>query len=229
MTDESILREQVAYYRARAGEYDEWFLREGRYGRGPVHREEWFREIDSIRGALGASIGGMDVLELACGTGLWTEQLARENRRVLAVDSSPEAISLNGNRVGGGADRVRYEIADIFSWTPTAQFDAVFFAFWLSHVPPDRFERFWTTVAASLRPGGRVFFVDSLLEPSSTATDHVIDGSGIVRRRLNDGREFEIVKIFYDPEPLERRLSQLGWRGTVRSPGKFFLFGLFER
>ena len=138
------------------------------------------------------------MLELAGGTGLWTEQLARENRRVLAVDSSPEAISLNGNRVGGGADRVRYEIADIFSWTPTAQFDAV-------------------------------FFVDSLLEPSSTATDHVIDGSGIVRRRLNDGREFEIVKIFYDPEPLERRLSQLGWRGTVRSPGKFFLFGLFER
>jgi hypothetical protein len=60
----------------------------------------------------------------------------------------------------------------MFTWQPAAQFDAVFFGFWLSHVPSEQFERFWTNVRASLKDGGRVFFVDGLLEQSSTARDH---------------------------------------------------------
>jgi demethylmenaquinone methyltransferase/2-methoxy-6-polyprenyl-1,4-benzoquinol methylase len=227
LTDDSILREQAAYYRARAGEYDEWFLREGRYDRGAGHRAEWFGEIDTIRRLLATSIRGMDVLELACGTGLWTGQLARDNRRVFAVDASPEVLAINQRRVGGHS--VQYEAADIFSWTPPARFDAVFFAFWLSHVPPDRFDRFWATVAAALKPDGLVFFIDSLMEPASTAIDHVIDDSGVVCRRLNDGREFHVVKVFYEPQQLEARLAHLGWPGRVRSSGRFFLHGLVTR
>jgi demethylmenaquinone methyltransferase/2-methoxy-6-polyprenyl-1,4-benzoquinol methylase len=227
MTDDHLLDEQVAYYRARAAEYDQWFLRQGRYDRGARHRETWFAEVETIRSTLGAEIRGADVLELACGTGLWTEQLVRENNRVLAVDSSPEALAINQNRVGG--DRARYERADIFSWTPPRLFDVVFFAFWLSHVPPSRFEDFWTTVRAALKPGGRAFVVDSLLEPSSTATDHPsIDNSSVVRRKLNDGREFDIVKVFYEPEQLAERLAGMGWSGWARSSGKFFLYGSFS-
>src|SRR5687768_1659873 len=102
MSDERLLQDQVAYYRARAGEYDEWFLREGRYDRGPEHRGEWFAEVEIIRRALSHAITDSDVLELACGTGLWTEQLARENRHVAAVDSSSEVIAINRSRVGTG-------------------------------------------------------------------------------------------------------------------------------
>ena len=227
MSDERLLEEQVAYYRARAGEYDEWFLREGRYDRGPEHRSEWFAEVETMRRALSHAITDSDVLELACGTGLWTEQLARENRHVFAVDSSPEAIAINQNRLR--AANVRYEVADLFSWTPTTLFDAVFFAFWLSHVPASHFERFWSMALSALKPGGRVFFVDSLLEPTSTAEDHpLIDNSGVVRRKLNDGREFDIVKVFYEPAQLERRLAELGWTGWVRSSRRFFLYGLIS-
>jgi SAM-dependent methyltransferase len=255
--DEAILNDQVAYYRARAEEYDQWFLREGRYDRGAEHRAEWFCEIDLIRRSLTNAIRGCgDVLELACGTGLWTGQLARENRRVVAVDASPEVIGINRRRVGespeespesgrvtgdervtgverveaGSPSNVRYEIADIFTWRSPQRFDAVFFAFWLSHVPPTRFERFWEIVRAALNPGGKVFFVDSLFEPTSTAKDHPpVDDSGVVRRRLNDGREFDIVKVFYQPATLEARLAQLGWHGSVRASGRFFLFGSVGR
>jgi len=224
MNDETILSDQVAYYRARAGEYDEWFLREGRYDRGAEHRAQWFGEIATIRRALAATIHDRNVLELACGTGLWTEQLAKQNRSVVAVDASPEVIAINENRVR--ADHVRYEVADLFRWSPRARFEAVFFAFWLSHVPAGRFDGFWATVQSALEPGGKVFFVDSLLEQTSTATDHTaIDDSGVVRRKLNDGREFDIVKVFYQPETLEDRLTGLGWHARVRSTGKFFLFG----
>jgi len=219
-----ILADQVAYYRARAGEYDQWFFRQGRYDRGDAHRAEWLGEIDRIRKVLSAEVRDRHVLELACGTGLWTEQLARENRSVLAVDASPEVIAINQNRVR--ASNVQYEVADIFAWQPARRFDAVFFAFWLSHVPPGQFERFWNTVRASLKPGGRAFVVDSLLEQTSTARDHApVDDSGVVRRTLNDGREFAIVKVFYEPESLALRLSQVGWHADVRSSGKFFLFG----
>jgi len=77
-----------------------------------------------------------------------------------------------------------------------------------------------------LRPDGGVFFVDSLLEQTSTATDHgSLDRSGIVQRRLNDGRRFQIVKVFYEPTDLERRLRDLDWKGRVESSGRFFLFG----
>ena len=105
-------------------------------------------------------------------------------------------------------------------------FDAVFFSFWLSHVPPARFNAFWTLVRSALRPGGKAFFVDSLLEPTTSAVDHgPVDQSGVVHRRLNDGREFDVVKIFYEPADLERRLDGQRWRGWVRSTSRFFLYG----
>ncbi len=81
-------------------------------------------------------------------------------------------------------------------------------------------------VRTALRPGGVAFFVDSLLEQESTALDHVaIDKSGVVRRRLNDGREFSVVKVFREPAVLERALIESGWRGWVRSTGRFFVYG----
>lgn len=225
MSDDVLLREQAEYYRARAAEYDEWFLRTGRYDRGAEHRAAWQAEVAVVEQALREQLTSGEVLELACGTGLWTRHLARSDRRVLAVDASPEVIEINRARVQ--SDRVEYVQADLFSWTPPAgQFDAVFFGFWLSHVPQERFEPFWSMVRTALKPNGRAFWVDSLFEQASTARDHgPVDQSGVIRRRLNDGREFRIVKMFYDPADLQQRLASLGFSGWVRSSGSFFHYG----
>ena len=225
MDEKQIVEGQIAYYRARADEYDQWFLRQGRYDQGPEHRARWFQELAIVEIALRGEVRDADVLELACGTGLWTRHLAETNARVVAVDASPEVLAINRARVRSA--NVEYVEADIFSWKPTDTFDVVFFSFWLSHVPPGQFDAFWDIVKAALKPGGRAFFVDSLLEQSSTARDHgLLDQSGVVRRRLNDGREFDIVKVFYDPAELEHRLLQRGWSGWVRAAGTFFLHGL---
>lgn len=224
MKEGQLIESQVAYYHARAGEYDQWFLRQGRYDRGPEHRSRWLQELAIVETALRKEVRDADVLEVACGTGLWTCHLADSNRRVVAVDASPEVLAINRERVQ--CRNVEYVEADIFSWKPTDTFDAIFFSFWLSHVPPGQFDAFWDSVRGALKPGGRAFFVDSLLEQSSTAQDHgLLDRSGVVRRRLNDGREFEIVKVFHDPADLERRLLEREWRGSVRSTGTFFLYG----
>ncbi|CAM5739244.1 hypothetical protein SALBM311S_02895 [Streptomyces alboniger] len=45
-------------------------------------------------------------------------------------------------------------------WQPPRRYDTVFFAFWLSHVPPPRLPDFWNTVSAALAPGSKVIFID---------------------------------------------------------------------
>jgi demethylmenaquinone methyltransferase/2-methoxy-6-polyprenyl-1,4-benzoquinol methylase len=169
-----------------------------------------------------------DVLELACGTGLWTRHLVPRAARVTAVDASLESLARNRERLRPG--RVDYLCADLFEWRPPRDFDFVMFGFWLSHVPAARFDAFWSLVRDVLRPGGKVFFVDSLLQPESTAKDHApITPAGTVRRKLNDGREFDIVKIFYEPRSLRERLALLGWDGYVRATADFFIYGCLER
>ncbi|HSU15390.1 class I SAM-dependent methyltransferase [Longimicrobium sp.] len=205
--NDDLIEQQKDYYRARAGEYDEWFLREGRYDRGPGHRARWLAEVDELRAALERFRPAGRVLELACGTGWWTEQLVRFADRVTAVDASDEVLELNRRRVGDA--KVRRERADIFAWRPDAAYDAVFFSFWLSHVPPERFESFWAMVRGALAPGGRVFFIDSLRTELSTATDHQLSGEDdvVLERKLNDGRRFHIYKVFYDPADLQAKLE----------------------
>jgi len=229
--DDSLLGEQAAYYRARAPEYDEWWKRSGRYDRGPDATGRWNAEVAQVEAELaGAALTG-DVLELASGTGWWTEHLARAAGSLTCVDASPETIDINRARLSGaGLPLPRYEVANLFEWTPTDRFDAVFFSFWLSHVPNARFASFWTNVAAALRPGGRAFFIDSLPDQTSTANNHRMpDRDGIQERRLNDGRTFRIVKLFRGPDELTADLLGLGWKATIRQTPSYFVFGQVER
>ncbi len=133
-------------------------------------------------------------------------------------------------RAAGREDRVRYVDADLFDWCPDDAYDAVFFGFWLSHVPPGRFVAFWDFVRSALRPGGSAFFVDSLgAETPDEKGRRARDPEGhTTARQLNDGREFRIVKIFYDPADLERRLADLGWRFSVRTTQNHLLYNFGE-
>lgn len=222
---DGILQEQIAYYRARAGEYDQWFLREGRYDRGPEANARWFAEAASVEEVLEAFAPRGRVLELACGTGLWTRHLVRYAESVTAIDASPEVLEINRARVQD--PKVRYAEADLLNWTPDGVYDTIFFSFWLSHVPPERFEAFWRSVESCLAPGGRVFFIDSLYDATSTAADHTLKEADaeMQTRRLSDGREFRIVKVFYQPEELARKLAGLGWEFDVQSTPNYFLYG----
>jgi SAM-dependent methyltransferase len=226
VTDDALLTEQLDYYRARAGEYDQWWFREGRFDRGAEANAEWFAETSELERVLERFGPRGDVLEVACGTGLWTRHLTRFADAVTAVDGAPEVLAINRARVGDG--RVTYVEADLFAWTPEpSAYDVCFFSFWLSHVPPERFSDFWGNVASGLRPGGRVLFIDSARTERSTAADHRLpeDEQHIMTRRLDDGREFEIVKRFYDPALLEHELAELGWDCEVATTGEFFIYG----
>ena len=229
--EQRVIAEQVAYYRARAPEYDDWFFRRGDYDHGPDWNRRWREEVDVLRQALDAAQPSGRVLELACGTGLWTERLAPYAVGLTCVDASPEVIALNRARVD--AKHVDYVCADLFAWEPAQRYDFVFFGFWLSHVPAGAFIPFWSMVARALAPGGRVFFADSRNHPAAREGGYDEWAPPVPparsRRRLRDGREFEIVKIFHRPDELEAQLRALGWRAVVRGTRTFFLHGLAAR
>ena len=216
------LDEQLRYYRARAPEYDDWALREGSFDRGPRERTKWFAAIGKLERALDRFQPTGRVLELACGTGQWTERLTRYTDRLTAVDAAEEVLVLNRRRVGDG---VRHIHADMFSWQPDERFDVVFFSFWLSHVPPERFDRFWAMVRSALAPAGRVFFIDNLASSEAEAIDpeHPGPDAGSVMRHLSDGRAFRVWKVLHRPKQLEAELDRLGWEATAHRAGRLFL------
>jgi SAM-dependent methyltransferase len=206
---DELLREQQAYYRRQAPVYDEDY-------------DDPYTLDSELLAAL--PIHG-DVLELACGTGRWTGRLADRADRVTALDGAPEMLAIARDRIASASsETVKFVQADLFGWTPPRRYDTVFFGFWLSHVPPERFGRFWATVAAALRPGGAACFVDEsdtarVFEPSMP--DPAVP---VALRRLG-GEEHRVVKVFYAPGELTERLVAAGWSAEVRRLGARFIVG----
>lgn len=206
------LAEQLAYYRAVADEYEHHAI-------DVPGQDELVSAIDSIRPT-------GDVLELACGSGIWTERLVGSASTITAVDGAPEMLARARARVGDSAP-VRFIQADLFSWRPDRRYDTVFFGFWISHVPDERFEPFWSLVAEALAPDGCVFFFDDNYRPEP----ELIEGSdsSVVQRRLRDGTSFRVIKIPYEPAELERRLRDLQWDITVTGTSGPFYWGTGTR
>ena len=214
MTDptdgDRIIADQIAYYRARAPEYDETF----RGSHDP-----------SLTAALAETRPSGDVLELACGTGAWTEALiGHPVRAIHCVDAAPEMLAFHDRRIRD--ERITRETADLFTWMPDRRYDLVTFAFWLSHVPPARFEAFWRTVERSVASGGRVFFVDEDERGLTFERPDADEDYPTVKRQLRNGRTMTAIKVYHRASDLRDQLRRLGWEATVTAVGERFLWGL---
>ena len=228
-----ILLEQARYYEDRAPEYEDVWYRRGAYDLGPEGNRRWCEET----AALEAVVDGLDasgvVLELACGTGIFTRRLAPKASRLIAIDAAEPALAINRERFGStGVEHVH---ADLFHWEPPedVRFDLIFFSFLISHIPPSRFRGFWDRLAHWLAPQGHVFFCDDApgveMRRSNPGRD-ALDGPAFAHtRQLNDGREYTIVKVLHEPDELTASLAELGWQADVRRSGEEFYYGLATR
>lgn len=144
--------------------------------------------------------------------------------------------------------RVSWLIEDIFDYKPHRRYDTVFFSFWLSHVPPERFDQFWDLVSQCLVPTGRVIFFDNahpvlsrdlsehrkLWSESTESTLVGIDSrtdleTGISSRPAADGSTYDLVKIWRSPEDLESQMSALSWAIEANTTETSFLYGHGQR
>jgi demethylmenaquinone methyltransferase/2-methoxy-6-polyprenyl-1,4-benzoquinol methylase len=53
--------------------------------------------------------------------------------------------------------------------------------------------------------------------------------SGVVVRKLDDGRSFQIVKVFWEPDALAARLAPLGWASALARTPRYFVHGRLWR
>lgn len=227
---DDIVDSQIGYYRARAAEYDEWWFRTNRYDQGAAKNAVWFGEVAEIEAVLAKAPVRGNALEIACGTGLWTQYLAPRVDRLLALDAADEPMAIARQRVT--AANVTYLKADIFSWRPNERYDFIFFGFWISHIPRAQWHAFWALLKDALAPGGSIFFIDNrghVFRGISTFERQQSGDDVIETRILNDGGHYKIVKNFFAPDELTAELAELGWHGWVRETAEYFVYGSFTR
>jgi SAM-dependent methyltransferase len=217
--------EMVAYYEARAGEYDDWYLRRGRYNHGPIDDMAWRSDLDTAGRWLDELGLSGKIVELATGTGWWSPLLAGRGE-LWCYDAAEAPLELARQRLVAHDLRAHLHVRDAWA-EPEFAADALFMGFWLSHVPRERLPAFLALARRWLVPGGTVAFIDSRHDPSSSALDHrPPPDATTVERTLADGRTFTIPKVFYAPAELEDALRTAGFEApTVTTTSRFFLLG----
>ena len=215
--------ELVPYYEARAAEYDDWYLRRGRYAHGLVQDLAWEMELAVATSWLdGLPIGG-EIVELAAGTGWWTALLAAKGE-LHAYDAAGAPLDRARARLVAHGLRAHLHVRDAWA-TPDRAVDSLFSGFWLSHVPRSRLAKFLGIARAWLRPGGIYAAIDSQRDAASGTVDRLpAPAPDLARRRLADGREFTIPKVLYRADELADALRAAGFVDVeVSSSGRFFL------
>jgi demethylmenaquinone methyltransferase/2-methoxy-6-polyprenyl-1,4-benzoquinol methylase len=205
-----------AYYNQRAAEYDQWYRREGRFARRP-DAERWHAEVALLRERV-AAFGSGRLLEVAAGTGWWTQHLARR-AAVTVIDYAPAMLAQLETRLsaqGLHANRLR---SDAYRLPlARASFDCCFFGFWLSHVPYARLPQFLEELRRVVRPLGQIMVVDS----APTEPDQLPGVEFLHERVLNDGSRHAVLKVLHTPETLGDALAPLGALVEAWSTGTFF-------
>jgi demethylmenaquinone methyltransferase/2-methoxy-6-polyprenyl-1,4-benzoquinol methylase len=188
------------YYAARAAEYDRIYAK--------PERQADLRDMEAW---LSGAFIGRRVLEIACGTGYWTQFIAPGAAGVIGLDASAETIAIARTRVDPA--KVHFVIGDAYALPrlePTP--DAAFAGFWLSHVPRARVRAFLAALNDVLTPGARVILVDNRYVPASSTpiSETDADGDTWQLRRLADGSTHRVLKNFPVETDLHTALVGLG-------------------
>ncbi len=195
------------YYGRRAPEYEQKFR-----SADPVRQSE----LAAIAAALEEQFGGRRVLEVACGTGYWTQFVAAVAAHVTGVDLSGEMLALaRGKKLP--SDKVEFLVADAFQLqTVPGNFDAGLANFFLSHVPKARLAGFLAGFHKKLGPNAIVFLADDVDVPGRGGPSVACPGNEdtIERRYVPDGTKYEVIKNFYPPEQLRSILAP--WSANMR-------------
>src|ERR1041384_4506946 len=145
----SIESTMARYYAERAREYERIYKK-------PERQED----LRQLRGFVEHEFSGTDVFEVACGTGYWTEVLARSAASVLATDINDEVLAI-ARAKPIDSRRVTFRKEDAYALPRLPQrFTGGLSGFWWSHIPKARVQGFLRGFHRVLSPGARVMFID---------------------------------------------------------------------
>ena len=191
-----------SYYAARAPEYDKVY-----------EKPERQADIQRLREWLPPIFARTRVLEVACGTGFWTQVIAPVASEVVALDTSPETLAIAARR--GPAGKVKFLPGDAYSLPRhLGKFSAAFAGFWFSHVAKSRQLEFLRGLGGVLSPGATVLLLDNLYVSGSNhpITEQDSDGNTYQTRRLDNGSTHRVMKNFPSESELRAVVAGLGHR-----------------
>jgi len=221
---DEIDSEMVRYYAARASEYDDWYLRRGRYSHGYINDRAWTSDLDTAAAWLSSRPLRGRIAELAAGTGWWSQILASKGQLTL-YDAAPEPLAIARDRLAAAGLVAEIEIRDAWA-EPDDVVDCLFAGFWISHVERRRLDDFFELTGRWLVPGGLLAFIDSRPDPESGALDHRPPQDDVQVRKLGDGSSFHVRKVFYEPPDLESAMRRAGFDNVeVTTTSRFFVLG----
>jgi trans-aconitate methyltransferase len=189
----------VAYYAKRASTYEEIYQR-------PERQDE----LLTLQVRVQELMEGHDVLELACGTGFWTEQIAASAKSVYATDINPEMIALAKTKKLP-AGKATFALADINTFQPERPFTACFLGFWWSHVGRQDQVRFIAQLREKLGKDILLVMIDNgYVEEQSTPIARTdADGNTYQFRTLPNGERYEVMKNFPTDSGLRKKLAPI--------------------
>ena len=184
-----------AYYAARAKEYDQIYAKPERQA-----------DLRLIEQWLPSRFKDKQVLEIAAGTGYWTQFIAPVAMSVLGLDASAETLQIAQGRPNN--TRAQWLVGDAYALpAPVERYDAAFAGFWFSHIPLARQKEFLLGLNKTLQQGARVVMLDNLyVEGNSTPlTESDSEGNTYQQRKLADGSVHRVLKNY----PSELELCEL--------------------
>ena len=173
----------------------------------PAGKLRWARRVKMIGGHLKP---GMTILELGCGTGSFTGELARSGADVTAIDVSPELLEIA--RANWSAPNVRYEIQNAYALTYSdATFDSIVGSSVLHHL---EIEEALREIYRVLKPGGTIYFTEpNMMNPQIAIQKNV----PWIKRRLGDSPD----ETAFFRWSLRRLLEQTGYGDIQIEPFDF--------
>lgn len=183
------------YYGARAEEYERIY-----------HRDDpnYQQELSLLRSTLQSITQGRKVLEIACGTGYWSQIIADSAVQLVGVDIRPEVIQIAAaKKLPPG--KTTFLVGDAYHLDDIeGSFDFGLANFWFSHIPKNKIELFLTGFHRKLQPGAQVFMADNVYVPGRGGELIVKEDSEDTykRRELADGSQHEILKNYFDYQEL---------------------------
>jgi ubiquinone/menaquinone biosynthesis C-methylase UbiE len=210
------------YYRRRAEEYDEMY-----YRNDPV----WQGELNKVAEALQATLRSRNVLEIACGTGYWTQVLSETAQSIVATDIVQEMLKIAQRKHYRCPISFRKEDAYNLPFEDKS-FDGGLANFWLSHVPKSRIHSFLKGFHRVLQSGSKVFMADNVYVPG-------IGGKLVTRegeedtyklRSLKNGSEHLVLKNYVLAEELIEifRNYDRGFSRENAIYGEYFWYLIYE-
>ncbi len=153
-------------------------------------------------------LAGRAILEIACGTGFWTQFISKKARSILATDFNQSTLDQAGLK-NLPSDKVSLKILDAYDLSEVPRnFDAAYAGDWLSHVPKKRMPEFLRGLHHCLNEGARVVFCDQLPREHSLTGIYDQEGNHLQERVLPDGSRYQVIKHFMSDEEIRFIFSQ---------------------